>query len=187
LTPPSRELGVAAVVLAAGSGSRFRGSTHKLLAAVGGRRVVDRVLDAVLGAGLDEVYVVVGALDLDLPAGCTRVENPRWAEGLATSLRTGIDAAAAGGHGAVVVGLGDQPGVTAEAWRRVAAAGAPVAVATYGGVRGHPVRLAADVWPELPATGDAGARGLLDGDVAEVPCPGSPADVDTVEDLQQWS
>jgi molybdenum cofactor cytidylyltransferase len=181
----------AAVVLAAGGGTRFVGPTPKLLALVQGRPMVHRVLDAVTGAGLDDVYVVVGALELDVPDGVTTVRNPGWADGLATSLRAGVAAARAAGHDAVVVGLGDQPGVTTEAWRLVAAAtGTPVAVATYGGVRGHPVRLARQVWDGLPAIGDAGARALVAGrgvTVTEVPCPGSGADVDTVEDLTAWS
>jgi CTP:molybdopterin cytidylyltransferase MocA len=182
---------VAGVVLAAGRGSRFSGDTHKLLAPLGpgGRRVVDHVLDAVTAAGLGRAYLVVGAVDVEgVPPGVVVVRNPRWADGLATSLRAGIDAAAADGFGAVVVGLADQPGVPAEAWRRVGASPAPVAVAVYDdGGRGHPVRLAAAVWDGLPEAGEAGARGLLTGDVAAVPCPGSLADIDTLEDLRAWS
>jgi CTP:molybdopterin cytidylyltransferase MocA len=180
----------AAVVLAAGGGSRYRGSTHKLLAPFRGATVVEHAIGAAVAAGLDETIVVVGAVELAVPAGVTVVRNDRWAEGLATSLRAAVDAA--GAHGAVVVGLGDQPLVDPRAWRLVAAARAtPVAVATYddGGV-GHPVRLARAVWDRLPATGDAGARSLVRGgdvEVAEVRCPGSPADVDTVEDLTAWS
>ena len=179
----------AAVVLAAGSGSRYRGSTHKLLAPFRGRIVVGHAVDAAVAAGLDETVVVVGAVDLDVPPGVRVVRNERWAEGLATSLRAGVDAAR--GHDAVVVGLGDQPLVTPEAWRLVAAASTtPLAVATYDGVRGHPVRLAASVWDRLPRSGDEGARSLLRSgaaEVTEVRCPGSPADVDTVEDLTAWS
>ena len=181
----------AGVVLAAGGGTRFRGATHKLLADLRGQPVVAHVLDAVTAAGLDAVYVVVGAVDVPVPDGCVVVSNPRWAEGMATSLAAGVAAAGADGHDAVVVGLGDQPRVPAEAWRRVAAAtGGPAAVAVYGDRCGHPVRLAAAVWDRLPDAGDAGARDLLAAlghAVAEVPCPGSPADVDTVEDLLAWS
>jgi molybdenum cofactor cytidylyltransferase len=177
----------AAVLLAAGGGSRFGGDGHKLLAPFRGRPLVAWALEA--AAVLDELIVVTGAVELDLPAGARLVPNPRWAEGQATSLAAGIDAAA--GHDAVVVGLGDQPLIPAEAWRLVAAATTtPIAVATYGGQRRNPVRLAAEVWPLLPRVGDEGARSLLRGRpdlVTEVACPGDPADVDTQEDLATWS
>jgi len=180
-------MSTAAVVLAAGGGSRFGGDGHKLLAPFRGRPMVAWVLEA---AGvLDELIVVTGAADLPLPANAREVRNDRWAEGQATSLAAGI--AAAEGHEAVVVGLGDQPLIPAEAWRLVAAAKAtPIAVATYGGQRRNPVRLAAEVWPLLPAEGDEGARSLLRSRpdlVTEVACPGEPADVDTQEDLATWS
>jgi CTP:molybdopterin cytidylyltransferase MocA len=159
-----------------------------------GVALVDRALTAALDAGLDEVVLVDGASTLS-DRGSARVvvlHNPRWSAGIATSLQVAIDHARARGHSAVVVGLADQPGVPAEAWRTVAASGdePPIAVATYGGRRGNPVRLAAAVWPLLPATGDEGARVLMRGSphlVREVPCSGEPADIDTLEDLERWS
>ena len=129
------------------------------------------------------LVVVTGGVDLDVPEA---VPNPRWAEGIATSLQVAIRAAA--DADAVVVGLADQPFVPAEAWRLVAAVDAPLAVATYDGRRRNPVRLAREVWPDLPTTGDQGASVLFrDRPVVEVACPGDPADVDRVEDLEQWS
>jgi CTP:molybdopterin cytidylyltransferase MocA len=179
----------AALVLAAGGGTRFGGDGHKLLATFRGRPLVSWALEA--AAGLDELLVVTGAVELELPAGTREVHNPRWAEGQATSLAAGIAAAAAAGHDAVVVGLGDQPLIPAEAWGLVAGATVtPIAVATYGGARRNPVRLAAEVWSLLPHSGDEGARSLLRGRpdlVTEVACPGDPADVDTQEDLATWS
>lgn len=180
----------AAVVLAAGGGTRFAGAVHKLLTPLRGRPLVAHAIDTAVAAGLDAVYVVVGAVDVPVPDGVVVVRNERWAEGMATSLAAGVAAARAGGHDAVVVGLGDSPDVTVEAWRLVAAAPGPAAVAVYPERRGHPVRLAAEVWDRLPETGDEGARSLLAelGDrVVEVRCPGSPTDVDTVEDLARWS
>ncbi|HVF74144.1 MAG TPA: nucleotidyltransferase family protein [Acidimicrobiales bacterium] len=184
---------VAAVVLAAGASSRFAGGAHKLATPFRGKPLVCWAVEAAGAAGLDEILVVEGRTALRdlLPGHVTVVGNPLWADGLATSLRAGLDAAAASGHEAVVVGLGDQPLVPATAWRAVADAGErPIAVATYGGKRRNPVRLHRSVWHLVPSTGDAGARALyreFPHLVGEVACDGEPADIDTVEDLARWS
>jgi CTP:molybdopterin cytidylyltransferase MocA len=182
----------AAVVLAAGSGSRFRGAGHKLLAPIGGSTLIEAALRPALEAGLDEVIVVTGAVDLDrqLLPEVTVAVNEAWRAGLASSLRVACAVASTHGHDAIVVGLGDQPGLPGEAWRSLAASGYPIAVATYDGRRGHPVRLSSEVWPLLPVSGDAGARTVISLRpelVGEVPCRGRPADIDTVEDLDRWS
>ena len=188
---------VAGVVLAAGAGVRFRasgGERPKPLVEVGGVPLVDRVLDVVAAAGLDAVVLVDGSTDLSDRAGqrVVVVHNDAWAEGIATSLAVAVAHARAAGHDAIVVGLADQPGITSDAWREVASAPRepPIAVATYGGRRGNPVRLGATVWDLLPATGDEGARRLMRERpdlVREVPCTGEPWDIDTVEDLERWS
>lgn len=180
------------MVLAAGGGSRFTAGGHKLRAPFRGRPLVTWAVDAAVAAGLDDTIVVCGAVDLAdlLPPGVVAVANAQWAAGQATSLQAGVAEAAARGHDAVVVGLGDQPLIPAEAWRRVAASTAAVAVATYGGQRRNPVRLAAEVWPALPAAGDEGARVLMRSRpdlVVQVACPGEPVDVDTAEDVARWS
>jgi CTP:molybdopterin cytidylyltransferase MocA len=183
---------IGGVLLAAGGGSRFTGAGqgHKLTATLRGRPVVEWSLGQLLRAGFDDVVLVTGAVELPIPDGVAAVHNPRWAEGQATSLALAIDRARQRGLHAVVVGLADQPFVLAEAWRSVAAVPGAIAVATYDGRRGNPVKLDASVWDLLPVEGDAGARvvmGMRPELVTEVACTGSPADIDTLEDLRRWN
>ena len=188
-----------ALILAAGLGTRFEGPTHKLCAELRGKRVIDWVLDAVLGAGFHGIVVVQGSIDLGIThPQITVVTNPHADQGQATSLQAGIAAARTMGATAVVVGLGDQPFVGADAWHRVALSASPIGIAVYPATaesgsetqRGNPVRLGHEVWDLLPDSGDFGARHLISRRpelVQEVPCQGSPSDIDTLEDLRTWN
>jgi len=183
------------VILAAGQGERYEGDTPKLLAPFRGQPLLEWAIGAVLAAGLDETVVVVGArageISAGLPACVTVLHNDAWSRGMATSLQVALDHARGAGHCAVVVGMADQPFVTTEAWRRVAAHVAdPIAVATYAGDRRNPVRLDRSVWSLVPPEGDEGMRRVMrlrPELVGEVPCPGHGADIDTLEDLDRWS
>lgn len=181
----------AALVLAAGEGSRFTGPAHKLVAPFRGRPLWEWAVDAAVDAGLDATYVVTGAVALSLPQAVVEVHNEAWAEGQATSLAAGVAVVRADGHDAVVVGLADQPLVGADAWQAVAGSTeTPIAVASFDGQHRPPVRLAAEVWPLLPTAGDEGARSLMRKRpdlVTAVPCSGQPVDIDTLEDLERWS
>jgi molybdenum cofactor cytidylyltransferase len=175
-------------VLAAGSGSRFTGPTHKLQSPLGGSTVSGLAVQSALEADLGPVVVVVGATELVLPSRVTQLLNPHWREGLATSVQVAITHARALGADTLVIGLGDQPLVAPSAWRAVAHSPSPIAVATYDGVRANPVKLAASVWDEMPHEGDEGARTVMRRRpewVTEVPCDGSAADVDTAQDLDE--
>jgi molybdenum cofactor cytidylyltransferase len=189
---PSR---VSAIVLAAGSGSRFGGG--KLLAKLGGQPILEVVLDNLREAPVDEIIVVVGADAERLREVCERygvrtVANEEWERGQSTSVLAGLRAC---GREAAVILLGDQPFVGADAVERLVAAfakGANVAVATYGGKRRNPVLFSREMWPllEVELTGDEGARSVLRRHpdlVVDVPCEGvaDPTDVDTREDLRR--
>ena len=190
LDDPALPGGTCAVLLAAGQGSRFIGSSHKLVSPLRGRPLYTWALDSIEAAGFAHVVVVTGCVELDLPQWVVRAHNPHWNEGQATSLQCGIAAAQALGATAVVVGLADQPFVTAQAWRAMALADTPIAVATYAGARGNPVRLDRSIWSLLATEGDHGARSLLSQRpdlVGEVACTGNSADIDTMEELQQWN
>lgn len=185
-----------AVLLAAGAGSRFDGGGHKLDAELDGATVADHAVRAALDADVGPVIVVTGAVEPALPAtrldgavDVTLVANPDWAAGQSTSLRVAVDAARTRHAHAIVVGLADQPFVDPTAWRSVAASRSPIAVAEYDGRPRNPVRLHHSVWPLLPTVGDHGARHLIrlrPELVERVPCQGSDADIDTLEDLRSW-
>jgi molybdenum cofactor cytidylyltransferase len=193
-----------AVVLAAGSGTRFVGSTHKLQSVAQGRPVYHWAVESAIEANIGPVVVVTGktplpldfALSDEAQASITKwglphsINNPNWSTGMASSVQCAIEFAASLGAQAVVVGLADQPCVPPSAWQRVASSTSPLAVATYDTKRGNPVKLHAEMWSHLPTTGDEGARNLLRSHhqlVSEVSCTGSAIDIDTIEDLEQAS
>jgi nicotine blue oxidoreductase len=188
---------VSAVLLAAGTGSRFGGG--KLLAPYRGRPLIEAALCGLRESPVDEIIVVVGAegerlLSISTAYGARVVENPDWETGMSTSVRTGLSACGPATQAAVVA-LADQPLVGAEAIKRLVAAfegGAKVAVATYGGHLRNPVLFVREVWPLLlrELSGDEGARAIIRRHpelVTEVVCDdvADPADVDTMEDLRR--
>lgn len=170
---------VAAIVLAAGEATRFGAPKQRLL--------LPAVLDRLGQTPVDEIVVVSGAHELELPSNSllqasTRVINcPEWARGPGASLRCGLTALGDDVDAAVVV-LADGPNLAAEAVRRVLdvwRSGDGVVAASYGGSRGHPIVLGRADWVEIPD------EGLRDQPVRLVPCDdlGAPGDVDTPDDL----
>ncbi len=187
---------IAGVVLAGGAGSRFDGPTHKLLADFRGKPVARAAIDAANGAGFEQLYVVQGAVDLSdmladlLSDRVMLITAPDWADGQSRTLQAAIAQADADGHGAIVIGLADQPLVPSSAWRAIAASRGSIVVAEFDGDRRPPVKLDRSVWPDLPTEGDFGARELIRQRpdlVSAVACSGNPIDIDTAEDLSQWS
>jgi molybdenum cofactor cytidylyltransferase len=188
---------VAAVILAAGRSTRM-GGPNKLLAEIGGRPLVRiaaeealasraRPVIVVTGHQRDKVEAALAGLDVRL------VQNPNFADGLSTSVKTGLAAVPEDADGAVVC-LGDMPQVGAPLIDRLIGAfdperGALVVVPTIDGKRGNPVVWARRFFPELMALeGDVGARNLIGRypeAVAEVPLTDTAAliDVDTPEAL----
>ncbi len=186
---------VAGLVLAAGAGRRY--GMPKALVPYEGSLLVERAYQLV-AAFCDPVFVVLGAAAgeitsrADLGLAVVLV-NPDWETGMASSLRTGLAALNAAPEEfrgpdaveAVLVHLVDLPGMTAAAIRRMTSYAAPdvLAVATYAGVRGHPVLLGRDHWAAVAETavGDQGARSYLAAhEVTEIDCSdvADPTDLD---------
>jgi molybdenum cofactor cytidylyltransferase len=192
----------AAVILAAGTGSRFGGG--KVRAPLDGRPLLAHVLGAVREAGIQRVVIVLGR-DAKAVLGAVRdVEpaalegvlvavNPAPERGLATSLRLGFGAATATPPPAgVLVLLGDQPRVRPDVLRVLCAAASPtgvIAVVPRYAEDGapNPVLLLPAGWPLVAGlSGDRGLGPLLAADpvgVVRVAVPGANPDVDTPSDL----
>ena len=185
-----------AVVLAAGASRRF--GAPKMLAPLGGRPVLQHVLDALAGAGLVDVVVVLGDQAAAIRAAVSwrseRIElNPRPTDGLSSSLRIGLDVAAEDRTiDAVLVLLGDQPAVRPAVISAVLAAAEtspqPIVRVRYADDDApNPVLVRRAAW--VLAAGLSGDRGLgpllieHPDLVTEVALPGDNPDIDTPEDL----
>ncbi|WP_030816517.1 nucleotidyltransferase family protein [Streptomyces sp. NRRL F-2799] len=188
---------VAGLLLAAGGGRRLGGRPKALLRHDGGL-LVERAALALREAGCARVHVVLGAGAEEVRAqaglsGCVLVDNPRWGEGMGSSLRAGLRSLVGTDARGVLVSLVDQPGIGHEAYARVldAFAGETSLVsATYDGRRNHPVLLGSAHWAGVAAVarGDQGAREYLRQHSAElrlVECGdvADPYDIDTGADL----
>ncbi|MGN6514365.1 MAG: NTP transferase domain-containing protein [Rhizomicrobium sp.] len=160
---------IAAVVLAAGTSSRM--GSNKLLAELNGKPLLRHAVEAALASAARPVIVVTGheagrtktALDgLDVYF----VDNPDYAQGLSTSLKTGIRAVPQDCDGAVIL-LGDMPGISTALIDKLIASfdtgeNRAICIATRNGKHGNPVLWARRFFPEIMAvTGDVGARSLI--------------------------
>ena len=184
---------IAGLVLAAGGARRF--GSPKQLAELEGIPLLQHAVDAMLAVpALDRVVVVLGAA-ADEVGAAVRFASAEpivcrgWEEGMAASLRCGVEELA--GADWVVVTLGDMPGVTAEAIEAVIEAVGPdvdAVRAEYDGRGGHPVALSRALLQRVGGVrGDVGARELLrDARVRAVPTRhlARPDDVDTPEELE---
>jgi len=182
-------------LLAAG-GSRRLGAAKQLVR-YRTRPLLAHALAAARGAlPQAPLIVVVGSEALRLKlvvrrarCGARIVANPRWREGMATSLRTGLAAVPRTARAALVL-LTDQPHVDAAALARLLGAwrrrpGVPAA-ARYDERVGVPAVLPRRRWSALKElTGDQGARALLRGapSITLVEMPEAALDIDTPADL----
>jgi molybdenum cofactor cytidylyltransferase len=186
----------AVVVLAAGAGSRYHGTRHKLSEKLGGDSVLVRTLRNAIASEMAVVLVISEALvaeaqglvaTRDMVVVDTRSLRSQTGWGMGDSIAAGVSINASAGGWLVLPG--DMPLVRPSSLRAVAAAldQQPIAFAQHRGRRGHPVGFGAELFSELVMLkGDEGARRLLaryPTAAVELDDPGVLFDIDTVDDL----
>jgi molybdenum cofactor cytidylyltransferase len=140
----------------------------------------------VTGNEAKRIETILEGLDVQL------VHNPKYREGLSTSLKAGIQAVPESADGAVVL-LGDMPEVNAALINRMIAAFSPpdgrsICVAVHDQKRGNPVLWGRNFFPEIATLGgDEGAKQLFarhEELVCEIEAGGAVLrDIDTPEAL----
>ena len=147
------------------------GKPNKLRQDLGGRALVRHAVESALASAAQDVVVVTGHQQKEVKAAMHGLDvrfahNDQYEQGLSTSLHAGIMALDSAVD-AVLVCLGDMPGITSDLINRMINAYAPekgrlIVVPTHLGKRGNPVLFSMRFRDELlDASGDTGARHLL--------------------------
>lgn len=161
---------VAAVILGAGKSSRM-GGPNKLLARLDGKSLIRHAAEAACGAKLAQTVLVTGYLTEKIEGEVTGLDlqtvfNPDFADGMASSIRAGLNAL----HpevDAVVILLGDMPRITsADITQMISAytegSNSLIVTATADGKRGNPVLWDRRFFDALRTlSGDIGARHII--------------------------
>jgi len=184
---------VAGLVLAAGGSKRLR--QPKQLLRFGSSTLLGHVLDTARACRFDQTLCVLGggARGIRAAVDFSRVEvveNREFGEGCSSSIAAALGAVDPRAD-ALVLMLGDQPGVTADTVAALLAGrgDAPLAVCAYDDGRGHPLAFSRGMFEALSNLhGDKGVWKLMDrfaDEVVDVSVAGPiPRDVDTWEDYE---
>ncbi len=178
------------VVLAAGSSSRM-GSPKQLLA-YRGKPLLRHAVETALASACGPVIVVLGSnastiapslygLDVQI------ISNPLWEQGMGSSIHAGVRAAQGRALDAVILTVADQPLLTPDTYRRLAAGANPIVTSEYSDTVGVPVLFTAAFFPHLLALApDQGCKKLILSNpdaTLRIPCPEAALDLDTPSDL----
>ncbi|MES0810216.1 molybdopterin-binding/glycosyltransferase family 2 protein [Roseibium sp. SCPC15] len=188
---------IGAIVLGAGKSSRM-GGPNKLLAQLDGKALIRHAAEAALGAGLTQSVLVTGHLAEEVGEAVSDLDvsiahNPDFADGMAGSIRTGMNALVPD-LDAVIVLLGDMPRIDSGILRKLVDAYREsdsnlIVTATAEGKRGNPVLWDRRFFDDLKSlSGDIGARHIIaenPGFVSEVEIgPAARLDLDTPQALK---
>lgn len=195
---PQSPVKVGAIVLAAGLSTRF--GSHKPLAVLHGKTLIERVVDLLIGSKCVETIVVVTGHRADdiretLNGRAVQIaHNADYASGeMLSSIKTGLRALP-GNIEAAVVALCDQPMVEQMTIQRLVTqwhdARPRVLQPTFAGKRGHPIVLSAEGFEEILSLDANGTlkdyTSRYKSKTIELPVEDSAVvrDIDTPADLQ---
>lgn len=192
---PGRVTGLWTVILSAGGSTRL--GRPKQLLRRRGKTLLRNTVDIAQTVTPGRIVAVVGAHPFRMRStlrncglGIHTVTNTRWRDGMAGSLRHGLEALPPNARAALLL-LTDQPLVTANDLERLVRAWARrpqrAAAAAYGGRLGIPAVLPRRLWRDAKrVSGDVGARDVLrrpGARITRVSLPAAGIDIDTQDDL----
>ncbi len=193
-------MSIATIVLAAGGSTRLGGQPKQLLMH-NGQPLIRHISHAALSLEAGPVVVVLGANEkqirpelADLPI--TVAANPDWHEGLASSIRAGLQLFSDESIEAFLIVLTDQPHITTDLLQQLINTrqhtGKGIVACRYGESGNLGVPALFDIGyktPFLALSGDIGARKLLQqhtDDCADIAFPLAAVDLDTWQDVARW-
>ena len=185
------------VILAAGKSNRL-GSPKQLLT-YKGKSLLQHAAEAAVGTGLKPVIVITGSrsqlMEKELEHYPVQlVNNENWEEGMASSIRCGVDAAQGliPETDGILFMVCDQPFadtfVLNELIARQKETGMPITASVYDDIAGTPAIYHKSIFPELLAlTGDIGARKIISkysDELAVISFSSGKTDIDTGSDYE---
>ena len=183
-----RIVSTAGIVLAAGFSRRLGRPKQEVV--LGGETLLMRAVQTARNAGLSPVFVVLNGIiepsAVTEPPSCLVLVNTHPEEGLASSIRVGVNAAESQQNvsGAIFMTC-DQVLLTVDHLRQLSGDIGRVTASAYGGRRGVPAYFPRHSFSSLlQLSGDAGARELLV-QAHTVQAEELLLDIDTQEDLER--
>jgi molybdenum cofactor cytidylyltransferase len=187
---------ISILILAAGSSSRL--GQPKQLVIFEEQTLIERIIQTALSVS-EKVSVVLGAnIDLIKPrleAFTDRIniiENPKWQEGMGTSISLGVEKLASKSDGILIL-LTDQPLISQVLLQKMMQTFAerkfPIVACNYGEQLGVPILFDKSFFPELMSLkGEQGARIFLQNyseKIASISFRDGLFDIDTPFDLEK--
>lgn len=185
------------VILAAGASSRFGESKQKII--FKGKSLLQRAVETALNSACRPVIVILGAYENEIKPDIENEDvivyhNPQWEEGMASSIRLGIEVLekTESKVSGVLLMVCDQPYVDTtllnDMLNKKAITGKGIIACSYNNTLGVPALFDKKFFPELLSlAGQEGAKKLIMNHkefVAEIPFPSGGFDIDTIDDYE---